>query len=71
MLSFAIPNSAGIKRLTIGITGCDGKRAELTFVAASPNAPLVYQPTPEDLQEMSAHFTNAETPRGDELYDGE
>lgn len=36
-----LTNSAGIKRLTIGVTGKDGKRAELKFQAESATAPLV------------------------------
>ena len=39
--TFSIPNTAGITRLRIGVTGCDGKYAEMTFVAETPSAPLV------------------------------
>jgi len=36
-----IPNSAGVKKLTIGVTGRDGKRAALEFKAENTSAPLV------------------------------
>jgi len=80
-----LPNSAGVKRLTIGVTGRDGKRAALEFKAESTAAPLVAvisgietdggdaspePPTRADLAEMSAYFDNAETPLG-EIYGGE
>ncbi len=43
---FALPNTAGIKRLTIGVTNADGKRAEIKFIAPdfsrdNPTAPLL------------------------------
>ena len=51
--TFSIHNTAGVKRLTIGVTGRDGKRAEIKFIASSTREPLVAQapelPTERDM----------------------
>lgn len=56
-----LPNSAGVKKLTIGVTGKDGKRAALQFQAESTAAPLVAidetpEPQPPSAEEIELQY---------------
>lgn len=56
-----LPNSAGVKRLSIGVTDKDGKRAEMKFQAESTTAPLVaVDETPEPQPKRKTDWTRAQ-----------
>lgn len=68
MFTGTLANTAGIKKLTLGVTDAQGTRAEMKFVApdyspANTAAPLVavamideYQPLPPTEDEMNEHY---------------
>lgn len=59
MLSASIPNCAGVKRLTIGVTRSDGNYASMTFVAENTMSPLIAVAAPPTEREMNEHYLTA------------